>query len=118
MKRFALPLFAAALSAASLSVLTGCAHHTYVVVAPPPPAYHEQAPLLQVADRNGFQAGANAGSRDVMSGLGYHPRHDLAFRDTPGYEPGMGPFPAYRNAFRNAYLRGYDQGFHTPHRMQ
>jgi hypothetical protein len=122
MKRIALPLAAVALSAAGLFSLTGCAHHTtYVAVAPPPPppGYREQAPpLVQVADRNGFDAGMHAGSHDAMSGRGYQPRHDRAFHDTPGYDPSLGPLPVYRNAFHNAYMRGYDQGFHAPHGMQ
>jgi hypothetical protein len=114
MKRFAFPLLTL-----SLSVLAGCAHQAYVAVAPPPPGYREQAPpLVDVADRNGFQAGVDAGSRDVMTGRGYHPQHSRAFHDTPGYDPHLGPYPVYRSAFRNAYMRGYDQGFHTPHRME
>jgi hypothetical protein len=120
MKRLSLPLAAAAVSAAGLFSLTGCAHHTtYVAVAPPPPGYREQAPpMVQVADRNGFQAGVDAGSHDAMSGRGYQPRHSRAFHDTPGYDPALGPLPVYRSAFRNSYMRGYDQGFHTPHGMQ
>ena len=100
--------------------MTGCAHHTEVVVAPPPPpGYREQAPpLMQVADRNGFQAGVDAGSRDAMTGHRYHPQHSPAYHGTPGYDPHLGPYPVYRSAFRNAYMRGYDQGFHTPHRME
>jgi hypothetical protein len=122
MKRFSLPLAAVALFAAGLFSLTGCAHQpTYVAVAPPPPppGYREQAPpLVQVADRNGFQSGVDAGYHDAMSGRGYLPRHNRAFHDTPGYDPSLGPLPVYRSAFRNAYLRGYDQGFHSPHGMQ
>jgi hypothetical protein len=115
MKPFALPLLAA-----SLLVVTGCARHTYVAVAPPPPpGYAEQAPpLIQVAERNGFRAGSEAGSRDAATGRGYHPQHDRAFHETPGYDPSLGPLPAYRSAFRSAYIRGYEEGSHHPHGMQ
>jgi hypothetical protein len=114
MKHFSLPVLAA-----SLLVLTGCARHTYVAVAPPPPpGYGQQAPpIIQVAERNGFSAGSEGGFRDAQSGH-YHPQHDHAFHATPGYDPSLGPLPVYRSAFRSAYLRGYDQGFHGPRGMQ
>jgi hypothetical protein len=126
MNRPTLPILAASLLptmfAALLLPIAGCAARTRVAVAPPPPpppGYSEQAPpMLKVADHNGFQAGVDAGSRDAMSGRSYHPKHDRAFHDTPGYDPTLGPITIYRSAFRNAYLRGYDQGFHTPHGMQ
>lgn len=51
------------------------------------------------------------GSRDASSGTGFHPRKDRRYAETPGYEPGMGPYGPYRDAFRNAYLRGYSEGF-------
>jgi hypothetical protein len=111
-------LFPASLIATLL--VTGCAQHpTYVAAPPPPPGYREQAPpLVQVADRNGFEAGSAAGSRDAFNGRGYHPQHDHAYHDTPGYEPGLGPLPVYRSAFRDAFVRGYDQGFRRPRGMQ
>ncbi len=50
-------------------------------------------------------------SRDAYRGFGYQPKRDPAFRDTPGYDPSLGPYGPYRDAFRAAYLHGYDQGF-------
>jgi hypothetical protein len=50
--------------------------------------------------------------RDAYHGFGYQPRRDRAFHDTPGYDPGLGPYGAYRDAFRSAYLQGYDRGFY------
>jgi len=95
------------LAAAACLIPVGCATHAY---APPPPYY--APPIVQEADRRGFRAGQDDGARDAANRFGYHPRTDRKYADTPGYDPGMGPFPAYRNAFRNAYLRGYDAGFY------
>lgn len=52
------------------------------------------------------------GARDSYNGLGYRPKHDRSFHETPGYDPRFGPFGAYQSYFRNAYLRGYDRGFY------
>ena len=52
------------------------------------------------------------GLRDSNYGLRFSPRRTPAYRDTPGYDPQLGPFGAYRNAFRGAYLRGYDWGYY------
>ncbi len=93
--------------------VSGCAHRTYYVAPPPPPppqAYREVPPLIQSAEQNGFRLGQEEGARDAYRS-GYHPRNDRGFRDTPGYDPRLGPFPPYRDAFRSAYLRGYDRNF-------
>lgn len=98
-------------------LLTGCAssHPSYYVAAPPPPpaAFYPQQrpPLIELADRNGFHAGQDNGSRDAYERHSYRPQHDRAYRDTPGYDPALGPFEPYRRSFRDAYLRGYDLGF-------
>ncbi len=97
--------------------VTGCASHAYYVApGPPPPAYGQRPPLIEVADRNGFQTGSADGARAAYEGRGYSPKHDRAFHDTPGYDPSLGPFGPYRQAFRNAYLRGYDAGFNGQRR--
>lgn len=102
--RLVLPLIAAACLLA-----TGCATHRY---AGPPPPYGGAPALIQSAEQQGFRAGADDGARDAYHRLGYHPKRDRKFHDTPGYNPSFGPYGPYRNHFRNAYLRGYDQGFH------
>ena len=93
----------------------GCSHPHYYVATPPPPppppAYREVPPLVREAQQIGYRTGLDDGARDAY-GSGYHPRADPSFRDTPGYDPNLGPFPPYRDAFRAAYLRGYDRGFH------
>jgi hypothetical protein len=98
-------------AAASLLLIPvlGCAHN---YPPPPPPVYAQAPPLVQLADRNGFETGRSDGARDAGSGLPFSGRRTRAYNDTPGYDPQLGPFPAYRNAFRNAYLRGYDKGFY------
>ena len=98
--------------AAALLAVTGCASHAYYPPPPPPPpAYGQRPPLIDLADRNGFQTGTTDGSRDAYDGRGYRPQHTRAFHDTPGYDPALGPFEPYRRAFREAYVRGYDNGF-------
>jgi hypothetical protein len=87
---------------------TGCAQRVYVAAPPPAPLF---SPLLQEADRRGFHAGHEDGVRDAVNGLGYHPKRDRKYAETPGYEAGMGPYPTYRDTFRSAYLRGYADGF-------
>ncbi len=97
---------------ASVLAATGCASHPYYAAAPPPPpAYVQRPPLIESADRNGFRTGESNGARDAYEGRGFRPQSDRAFRDTPGYDPNLGPFEPYRRAFRDAYLRGYDNGF-------
>lgn len=103
-----------ALTGAAALAATGCASHRYYYApAPPPPpsAYGQRPPLIDLADHNGFFAGSRDGSRDFYSGHSYRPQHDREFRDTPGYDPNLGPFEPYRQAFRDAYLRGYSSGF-------
>jgi hypothetical protein len=89
---------------------TGCAHNNYYASPPPPQA--QMPPLVQLADHNGFLTGRSDGARDANNGFAYAPRSSRAYHDTPGYDPQLGPFGAYRNAFRDAYLRGYDEGYH------
>ena len=110
MKRHLLLPFVA--SAFCMLAVLGCAdNHHYVLQGPPPPAYVEAPPIVQLADRSGFRTGAADGARDVETGRQYRARATRAYRDTPGYDGSLGPFPEYRNAFREAYLRGYDQSF-------
>ena len=91
--------------------VTGCARN-YAGPPPPPPSYRGVPALIQSAEHQGFRAGSEDGTRDAYNRRGYHPKRDRKFRDTPGYNPSLGPFGAYRNQFRNAYLRGYDSGFY------
>lgn len=102
--------------AVPLLLSAGCASHPYYAYAPPPPppppAYASVPPLIERANHEGFRIGSDAGVRDAYHGFGYQPRRDRAFHDTPGYDPGLGPYGAYRDAFRNAYLQGYDRGFY------
>jgi hypothetical protein len=90
----------------------GCtSNNHYGLLPPPPPAYGEAPPLVQVADRKGFRTGESDGALDAHEGRHYRPRATRDYRDTPGYDRNLGPFPPYRDAFRDAYLRGYDNGF-------
>jgi hypothetical protein len=89
----------------------GCAPHYYPPPSPPPPNYAPPA-IVQLADRNGFATGRSDGARDANAGYPFSARRTRAYRDTPGYDPALGPLGVYRNAFRNAYLRGYDAGFY------
>jgi len=102
--------------AVPLLLSAGCASHHYYAYAPPPPppppAYASVPPLIERANHEGFRIGSDAGVRDAYHGFGYQPRRDRAFHDTPGYDPGLGPYGAYRDAFRSAYLQGYDRGFY------
>jgi hypothetical protein len=103
-----------ALLAATLGVFgtVGCAHNYPPPPPPPPPAYGPP-PIVQLAERNGFETGRSDGARDAAGGYPFHARATRAYRETPGYDSQLGPFGAYRNAFRNAYLRGYDRGFYN-----
>lgn len=109
LSRFALPLVAA-----GVLFTAGCAPqpHYYAAAPPPPPAYGAP-PMIAQAQQEGFRAGREDGARDAYNRYGYHPKHDRKFRDTPGYDPAMGPFGPYRDAFRSAYLNGYDRGFYN-----
>ena len=89
---------------------TGCVRY-YPPPPPPPPVVAVAPPLVQQADRNGFEMGRTDGARDAQNGLPPHPRATRAYHITPGYAPQMGPYPIYRNHFRNAYLRGYQRGY-------
>lgn len=95
---------------ALLGAAVGCAHPYYPPPPPPPPPV-VQSPLVQLAERNGFMTGRAEGARDAQAGAPFHARHTRAFRDTPGYDPQLGPFPVYRDAYRSAYLRGYHRGY-------
>lgn len=103
-------LLRVAFLSAAIVAMTGCAQRAYYASPPPPQQF--VPPLTQEAERNGFRAGLDAGSRDAYNGFGYHPKRDRGFHDTPGYDPRLGPFGAYQNYFRGAYLRGYDKGFY------
>ena len=95
--------------------MTGCASRTYYAAAPPPPPYNgyqSAPPLIERAEHEGFRIGSEAGARDAYNGFGHHPQHDRSFHDTPGYDPAMGPYSAYRDAFRRSYLRGYDESYY------
>jgi len=106
LSRIALPLvFAASF------LMAGCAQHPYYA-APPPAAYAGVPPLIDRADHEGFRSGSADGARDAYNGYGHHPQSDRKFHNTPGYDPGLGPYGPYRDAFRRAYLRGYDQAFY------
>ncbi|WP_158941975.1 hypothetical protein [Granulicella sp. S190] len=99
--------------AAACLLTAGCASHpAYYAPPPPPPPGYGVPPLIARADHEGFRSGTEDGARDAYNGFGYHPRHDGKFHSTPGYDPGLGPYGAYRDEFRRSYLRGYDQGFH------
>jgi hypothetical protein len=100
------------LTTSSLVLFTlGCAHDNYYPPNGPPPPIAQVPPLVQVADRNGFQTGRSDGQRDAANGYPFEARRTRAYHETPGYDPNLGPLGAYRNAFRNAYLRGYDAGY-------
>jgi hypothetical protein len=101
----ALPLVAACV------FMVGCGPQRYYG-PPPPPGYNGVPPLIERAQHEGFRAGSEDGGRDSYNGFGYHPKHDRKFHDTPGYDPALGPFDAYRDAFHRAYLSGYDKGFY------
>jgi hypothetical protein len=102
-------LLAGVVSSVAVAAL-GCAP-AYVAPPPPPPAVAQAPPLIQLAERNGFEAGRQDGARAVESGYPYAARSTRAYFDTPGYDPNLGPFLEYQNAFRLAYLRGYDRGY-------
>lgn len=113
MKRTRLML--AVTSTLLLSAALGCAHTYYPpppAPPPPPPPISQAPPLVQLAERNGFETGRSEGARDAAYGAPFRPRHTRAFHDTPGYDPQLGPFPVYQNAFRNAYFRGYQSGYY------
>lgn len=101
-----------AASSLALLVSVGCAHNYPPPPPPPPPPVAQVPPIVQLADRNGFETGRADGARDADSVLPFHARRTRAYHDTPGYDPQLGPFGVYQNAFRNAYLRGYDRGFY------
>ena|SRR5580765_1210484 len=96
---------------AAVLFTTGCSQQRYYAAPPPPPPAAFENPLVDQARHNGFRMGEENGARDAYNGWGYHPNHDRAFHDTPGYDPRFGPFSAYQGYFRDAYLRGYDRGF-------
>ncbi len=99
-------------ASASLLLLAslGCAHH-YPPPPPPPPPPVQVSPLIQLAERNGFETGRRDGAAAVDNGYPPEPRRTRAYHDCPGYDPQLGPFGSYVNAFRLAYLRGYDRGY-------
>jgi hypothetical protein len=100
----------AAISSVVIFGALGCAPH--YVAPPPPPPPPAAPPIVQFAERQGFELGRADGARTAEAGAPPEPRRTPAYHDTPGYQPGMGPFDVYQNAFRNAYLRGYEKGYH------
>lgn len=99
-----------AASSSLLFVALGCSH-PYPPPPPPPPPMRPGPTIVQLAQRNGFDAGRNDGAVDAQRGMPPHPRRTRTYHDTPGYNPQLGPFPVYRDAFRNAYLDGYQRGY-------
>jgi hypothetical protein len=95
----------------ALGLTVGCSH-PYYPPPPPPPPPSGPPPIVQMAERNGFEAGRADGAREAAQGFPFAPRRTRAYRETPGYDPNVGPFPPYQNAFRNAYLRGYNEGYY------
>lgn len=106
LSRLAIPLLAT-----GVLLIAGCSHQNYYVSSPPPPPVNEVPPMIAHARHEGYRAGQADASRDYYDGSGYHPRHNWKYRDTPGFQPGMGPFGDYQNTFRLAYLNGYDVTF-------
>ena len=105
---------AISLLAAGVLFTAGCSHQSYYVASPPPPPpppANEVPPMIAHARHEGFSAGQADAARDFYDGSGYHPRHNWKYRDTPGFQQGMGPFGEYQNTFRLAYLSGYDDSF-------
>ncbi len=108
MKRLPIALTAAC----SLLLIAGTGCRPAYAPPPPPPPPMQQPPLVQVAERNGFETGRRDGEHAASAGAPFAARRTRAYHDTPGYDPNLGPLPVYRDAFRNAYLRGYDRGFY------
>ncbi|HEU5341241.1 hypothetical protein [Edaphobacter sp.] len=106
LSRLAVPLIAA-----GILLTAGCSHQTYYVSAPPPPPVNEVPPMIAHARHEGYRAGQDDAARDLYNRSGYHPRNNWKYRDTPGFQPGMGPFADYQNTFRLAYLSGYEAAF-------
>ncbi|MEK6398344.1 MAG: hypothetical protein V4734_09685 [Terriglobus sp.] len=103
---------AASLALAGILALTGCATQPrYVAVGPPPPPVYGPAPIVQLAERNGFAAGQHDGARDLIQRAAYRPQYDRRYATTPGYDGRLGPYPVYRDAYRASFLRGYNNGF-------
>ncbi len=111
MRRASLPY----LLVSAVALLTaGCASEQFYAVAPPsppPPIYRRQPPLLDIARHEGFRAGEEEGARDAYEGRAYRPERHRSFHETPGYDPGLGPYGPYRDTFRDAYLHGYSNGY-------
>lgn len=101
-------LIALGLIAACLLLTAGCAQRVY---GPPPYSAYAPNALVAEAERRGFEAGLEDGSRDAARRAEYRPRRDRRYADPPGYDPAMGPYGPYRDTFRDSYLRGYAQGF-------
>ncbi len=99
-------------AACSLLLIAGTGCRPAYAPPPPPPPPLQPPPLVQLAERNGFETGRSDGARDANAGAPFIARRTRAYHDTPGYDPQLGPFPVYRDAFRNAYLRGYDRGYY------
>jgi len=104
------------LLAAATLCFAGCYSEPISAPPPPPAPYYgpQLPPIVQLADSNGYRAGADDGARDAYYHAGYTPRRDAKYRDAPGYDYRLGPIPPYVDAFRRAYLRGYDHAYYMP----
>lgn len=102
-------------AAAGVLLTAGCAKTYYASAPPPPPPPPADTvpPMIAHAQLEGFRAGQDDAVRDLYDRSGYHPRNNWKYRDTPGYQLGMGPFGPYQNTFRLSYLRGYDHGYNN-----
>ena len=94
-------------------LIAGCSSNHYYAPAPPPPpyGYRGQPQQIDMAERQGFRAGVDDGTRDAYAGKKFRPEHDRKFHEPPGYDPQMGPYGVYRDAFRNGYVHGYANGY-------
>ena len=85
----------ALIAACSLAMLAATVCHPAYYPPPPPPPPMQQPPLVQLAERNGFETGRSDGARDASYGAAFHARNTRAYHDTPGYDPQLGPFPVH-----------------------
>lgn len=100
--------------AAGVLLTAGCAKNYYAAAPPPPPPPVDTvSPMVAHARHEGYRSGQDDAVRDLYYRTGYHPRNNWKYRDTPGFQPGMGPFGVYQNTFRLAYLSGYDHGYNN-----
>ena len=61
----------------------------------------------------GLREGRREGRRDAYRGQRFDYRDERSYRDSDdGWEPEMGPRPAYREGFRDGFKKGYRSGYH------